>query len=369
MSYYVWEDSNGEAVGYELFNLIASGVKILRDGLIYQSSVKPWPSMCGGRQVVVRPKVLTQFERDRMGEEFSGTGHPVCKGIVPNYESGLAFIEALVPSKARDDFMSSLMAYVAKIDAERGYRASVAFPSSYAMEYQKPDLLDHSYVYAIVSIANQHCHDEGETFEDGWYCSECDGNVDGDGYCEECDWVTDPPEYDCQEEDDMLTGNPSEDYESVYSKEATVSDFGFRKNEGEALVWSATDCWGCADQRGSSKTSALVHMGVSSRRVALGDELGVMALLRKHVVPVLWHKGPVLISSNIGQPSYATPNFMAALIRHRDELYQNGIELVRVKEHFATNPNERHHYIDGMALLPFHNGNLNDLMIAGGHVR
>lgn len=167
----------------------------------------------------------------------------------------------------------------------------------------------------------------------------------------------------------MLTGDPDEDYESVYGQEATVADFGFRKSGEEVLRWSAVDCWACSDQRGSSKTSALVHVGVASKVASHRHELDVMDLIRKQVAPVLWHKGPVLISSNIGQPSYATPHFMAALIRHRDELYQNGIELVRVKKHFATNPNERHHYIDGMALLPFHNGRLNDLMIAGGHVR
>lgn len=60
--------------------------------------------------------------------------------------------------------------------------------------------------------------------------------------------------------------------------------------------------------------------------------------------------GPVVISSNVGEPLYPpTAWAMATLIKHKDEFEKRGL-IVISPDDMGTNPNEGYHYIDSVAV-------------------
>ena len=89
---------------------------------------------------------------------------------------------------------------------------------------------------------------------------------------------------------------------------------------------------------------------VETMTEGVADYLPMDKFIEKYVLPVCMWQGPVFLSSNVAEPEYATAHLIAALRRSTSLLRNYGLRLL-APDHFATNPNERNHYIDGIMIV------------------
>ena len=341
-----------------LFHAIMRGSALTNGTTYYEKNVVTWPTMCGGRTLLVEPHF------DNLSTEVDDPAHVNWEHLITNSfvcgESGLLAINMVIPKHWYEDMYISVYTWVKQFNKRFAgeYRASVDVlrgENHVRTGIQEISLpLDHKRLVAIMSVENVQAHEEcGGGYADEWECEECGGVVYecDDGYCEDCEWYTSNPENYSPDEDEEagLTGDPLEDYDTLYNWDNAMGEHRW-VTDTDALRW-VPDHWPIGN--GKWGTCLVNVQGKRDTEVMRDHSFDIDRFICLELAPqLLTNEGVVMISSNIAEPSYCTPYVMWQLINHRTMLQTSyGITLLHNKEHFATNPNERNHWIDAVVLV------------------
>lgn len=340
-----YDEFEGKPFGF--FNAFMQGHQVWMYNNIYSRRMSNLPSQCGGRSIEIRP-IAFSVEEECVTPGGHLTDYPMTD-VLPCGESGLLVVSALLPGGCYpNEFKQSIEQWCEELmENDPGFHAAANFPE-YGYIDIASDVPNHRWYMAIVTVANVDMHDDEEgNAPDDFECEECGGVVYScdDYYCEECDWYTRP----------FQTDPPFEDYElglvldSVENYNERFTHDNLMSEARSSLGYDADGLfWAWQDESVTDRVDSIVHARTRDSDDRPGNfHIGEFtAMLGPRVM-----RAPIVVSSNIAEAPYMTPELMAYIIRHKNWLRDHGIGVLHTG-YCATNPNERNHYIDGLVLYP-----------------